>query len=163
MKNYLFIVALLAGLVFPCWADTEGSVVMSGKLRASFSSWKGTPAISGGWSIIRDGETLYLQLKDSFRARKGPDVKILLSPEVADRVTAANALNGSVFLKLLEDYESPYARIRIALPEGADLKDYKSLVFHCEQYSKLWGTSPLAHPPGDHHPPAQQGSKVQGP
>ncbi|MEM9398261.1 MAG: DM13 domain-containing protein, partial [Pseudomonadota bacterium] len=72
--------------------------------------------------------------------KKGPDVKIFLSPTASTEITGDNAVSGSVFVKLISDFDGS---ARIAIPAGTDLSQYQSLVFHCEAYSKLWGSSPL--------------------
>lgn len=115
------------------------SPVATGLLDSAFSSW-GNDSLSGDWAIVKDGEDHYLQLSDNFAAKKGPDVKVFLSPIQSSEVTGANAAQGSLFIKLLDSFKGP---TRIKIPAGTDISKYRSLVFHCEEYSKLWGTSPL--------------------
>ena len=140
MKNIILAVTLLFGFSFFSWADTKKSILTSGQLEADFSSW-GKPALSGDWEIVREAGTTYLYLDKNFHAKKGPDVKIFLSPITADKVTGDNATNEAVFVELLEKFKGAE---RIELPEGIDITTFKSIIFHCEQYSKLWGTSPLS-------------------
>lgn len=111
----------------------------SGELEGAFSSW-GKTSLSGSWSVVSENGRHYIQLADNFSAKKGPDVKIFLSPTASADVTGDNATKGSVFVKLLDDFSG---RARIELPNGVDLSDYQSLIFHCEEYSKLWGVSAL--------------------
>ena len=113
--------------------------IASGQLSSAFSSW-GNDSLTGDWAIVTDGNDYYLQLGDNFEAKKGPDVKIFLSPAKNTDITGDNAANGSLFIKLLDDFNGP---IRLKIPAGTDISDYQSLVFHCVEYSKLWGVSPL--------------------
>lgn len=120
-------------------AFAEDEVIASGKLNAAFSSW-GTPAVSGDWKIVKAQGKHYIELADNFKAKSGPDVKIFLSPTKSGSVTGSNATQGSVFVKLITDFEG---KARIEIPAGVDITQYQSLVFHCEEYSKLWGVSAL--------------------
>ncbi|MFK8021742.1 MAG: DM13 domain-containing protein [Pseudomonadales bacterium] len=110
-----------------------------GKLDGAFSSW-GKSSLDGSWSIVKDGEEHYIVLGDNFRAKKGPDVKVFLSPTPSKDVTGDNAVNGSVFVTLLSSFEGS---ARIKIPAGTELSTFQSLVFHCQEYSKLWGSSAL--------------------
>lgn len=129
----LLLYALCTGLAF---ADPT---IVSGKLSSAFSSW-GNDSLSGDWAIVKDGDDHYLELGDNFAAKKGPDVKVFLSPIKSTAITGANAVEGSVFVYLLDSFKGA---TRIKIPVGTDISKYQSLVFHCEEYSKLWGTSPL--------------------
>lgn len=113
--------------------------VAQGELEGAFSSW-GSASLGGNWSIVKEGEDLFIELGDNFEAKKGPDVKVFLSPTPSKEITSDNAANGSVFVKLLSRFKGPS---RIKIPSGTDLSVFQSLVFHCEEYSKLWGSSAL--------------------
>lgn len=120
-------------------AVAEGGVLASGSLTGSFSSW-GSPSLQGGWTILQTEDKTYLELDESFKAKEGPDVKVFLSPLSSDQINGENAAEDSIFVALLTEFKG---KIRIEIPTGTDLSQYQSLVFHCEAYSKLWGTSPL--------------------
>ncbi|MFK7913488.1 MAG: DM13 domain-containing protein [Pseudomonadales bacterium] len=117
-------------------ADTA---VASGDLQHAFSSW-GSPSLQGDWQIVEDNGAHFIELSDNFKAKKGPDVKIFLSPTPAEQITGSNAVTGSVFVTLISDFKG---KARIAIPAGTDISAFQSLVFHCEEYSKLWGSSTL--------------------
>ncbi|MEM1229885.1 MAG: DM13 domain-containing protein [Pseudomonadota bacterium] len=119
-------------------ADSDNSLA-TGSLQSAFSSW-GKPSVEGDWKIVEQDGTHYIELSENFRAKKGPDVKIFLSPTPAAQVTGTNAVNGSVLVKQIDDFDG---QARIALPAGTDLSQFQSLVFHCEAFSKLWGSSAL--------------------
>ena len=138
MRLQHFLSAVLLSL-FMNHAVIAQSALPSGELKGAFSSW-GKSSLSGNWSVVENNGKLYIELADNFAAKKGPDVKVFLSPTPSDKVTGKNAVSGSVFVQLLDDFDGSN---RIALPDGVTLDDYQSLVFHCEEYSKLWGVSSL--------------------
>lgn len=115
------------------------AVIASGKLTAKFSLW-GNPSLEGDWKIVTSEGKQFIELADNFKAKKGPDVKIFLSPKSTAALTGKNASEGSVFIKLISNFEG---KARIEIPANIDISQYKSLIFHCEEYSKLWGSSPL--------------------
>ena len=120
-------------------ALAANKTLASGNINAAFTSW-GAPSVQGDWKIVQEGDKTYIELAENFKARKGPDVKIFLSPLPASDVTGKNAVEGSIFVNLIEDFKGGR---RIELPADAELSQYQSLVFHCEAYSKLWGSAPL--------------------
>ena len=63
-----------------------------------------------------------------------------LSPLDADSVVASNATSGSV---LIAELKKARGAQRYALPADVDLEQFRTLVLHCEQYTKLWGVSSL--------------------
>lgn len=138
MKNIILAVstAILSALIS---VQAQAAEVASGSLEGAFSSW-GKSSLQGDWKIVEDGGAHYIELGDNFRAKKGPDVKIFLSPTPSAQVTGDNAVAGSVFVELISDFDGS---ARIAIPAGTDISQFQSLVFHCEAYSKLWGSSPL--------------------
>ena len=137
MKNLIFTAFLLFSVSFFTWADGHKEVLMSGQLEADFSRL-GSPSLSGDWEIFREDGVTYLYLAENFRAKKGPDVKIFLSEQGADAVEGSNATENAVFIHLLETFKGSK---KITLPEDIDLTTFNAIVFHCEEYSKLWGTA----------------------
>lgn len=140
MKKIILLAGLVTAVLFgSSSAYSQESVLASGTLDNAFSSW-GRASLRGDWEIVSvDGKT-YIDLADNFRAIDGPDVKIFLSPLSVDDVKGNNATDGSLFVKLISEFEGA---ARIEIPEGTNLDDFETLVFHCEDYSKLWGVSPL--------------------
>ena len=120
-------------------ADDAQATPAGGSLSSAFSSW-GRPALQGDWQIVEDGGAYFIELGDNFKAKDGPDVKIFLSPTPASEVTGNNAVKGSVLVHQLSEFKGS---ARIPLPADVDPSQFQSLVFHCEAYSKLWGTSAL--------------------
>ena len=138
MKS-IFSIGFLALASILIAAQSHAAEVASGSLEGAFSSW-GSTSLQGDWKIVEDGGAHYIELSENFKAKKGPDVKIFLSPTPSGEVTGENAVNGSVFIQQISDFDGS---ARIAIPAGVDIGQFQSLIFHCEAYSKLWGTSPL--------------------
>lgn len=139
MKKILLMLFTLASLLLVTSITTAGETLSEGSLKGAFSSW-GKSSLSGDWKIVETDGKHYIELADNFEAKKGPDVKIFLSPLQATTINGNNASEGSVFIKLISDFKG---KSRIEIPEGIDVSQFNSLVFHCEEYSKLWGVSPL--------------------
>lgn len=140
INNLLIAPILLGALVTgQVQADDGDQALAQGSLQSAFSSW-GKPALRGDWQIVEDAGTYFLELGENFRAKNGPDVKIFLSPTAAGKITGDNAVNGSVLVEQISSFDGS---ARIAIPAGVDPSKFQSLVFHCEAYSKLWGTAPL--------------------
>lgn len=130
--------ALLAAGAHATEADAPGNP--SGQFKAAFSSFTGSPSLAGKWRVVARGDTLALELQDDFKARSGPDLKLFLSPKDPGQVTGKNATQGSLSLGLLQ---SNQGQQRYEIPAGTDLSAFRSVIVHCEQYSKLWGTGAL--------------------
>ena len=131
---------LIISFAFSFNAIAQNDVEREGSFTAAFTSW-GSDSISGDWKVIQANGKTYIELADNFKAKQGPDVKVFLSPLAASNVTGDNATDGSVFVTQISVFKG---KSRIELPAGTQLSDYQSLVVHCEEFSKLWGTSPLS-------------------
>ncbi len=97
---------------------------------------KKSKKLKGAWSVEQRGEKTFIVFADDFRAAKGPDLKIFLSPQSVSDVTGKTAIDGALNIGELkatkggQEYE---------VPAGIDLSDYSSVLVHCEAYSVLWG------------------------
>lgn len=140
MKRYfILITALFSLLLLNSTSFADESMFAQGTLNKAFSSW-GKASLQGDWKIVKDADRYFIELNDNFKAKEGPDVKIFLSPKAASDVTGDNATDGSTLVLQISKFEGAD---RIEIPTGVNLADFKSLVFHCEAYSKLWGTSAI--------------------
>lgn len=101
---------------------------------------KRSQTIKGSWSIVETTEGRFLELDASFKTRNAPDLKLFLSPLAASDVKAKNATRGSVLIAPLTKNKGAQ---RYLIPADIDLDQFKTLVLHCEQYTKLWGVSAL--------------------
>ncbi|GEM_PF-776123 len=132
----LFGVLLLLGMSSLSAADNTR---FSGSLDAEFSSW-GSDSVEGEWRIIQKEGKHFIQLLDSFDAKEGPDVKIFLSKQSQTSITGDNATQNAVFISLVSSFEGSS---EYEVPANIKVEDFKTLVFHCEAYSKLWGTGKI--------------------
>ena len=107
---------------------------------AQSGSWtKKSNSIRGTWSISDKGGKKVISLK-GFKTATAPDLKIFLSPNTTAKVSSKNATQGSVLVAKLKSSKGDQS---YTLPAGVDLSKYKSVIIHCEKYSKLWGSSNL--------------------
>lgn len=147
--NPIFIALASIGLAFaataPATADDETKTMMSdtGAHDTTYSgAWtKKSFKSSGTWEIYSDGDKSYVKLSADFRTRNAPDLKIFLSPLAANEATGKNATDGAVLVSPLSSNAGEQV---YEIPADVDLADFKSILIHCEQYSKLWSAADLA-------------------
>ncbi|MFT6791731.1 MAG: hypothetical protein ACJA04_000943 [Cellvibrionaceae bacterium] len=139
MKKHIFIITLLLSFSLFGWADAE--ILAQGQLKA-YSSSPFSPSLHGDWKIVDEGGATYLELGENFKTSKGPDVMIYLSPMSADEITKDNATSGATKIKLLDKFKGA-EKIELSGISGEDIANFKSIVFYCKEYSKMWGTSPI--------------------
>lgn len=96
---------------------------------------KKSHSIKGTWTI--DGDTLSLE---GFSTKRAPDLKIFLSPKPLAELNNKNATDGALLVAKLKSAKGDQS---YTLPDGADLSKFKTVIVHCERYSKLWGGSAL--------------------
>lgn len=97
-------------------------------------------SIKGNWSVEQRGDTHVIVFDKKFKTKKGPDLKLFLSPTSIDDVTGATATEGSVFLAELKSHKGAQEYV---IPANIDINDFASLLIHCEAYSHLWGGARL--------------------
>lgn len=104
-------------------------------------SWtkKGYP-IAGTWQIVDEGGRKFVVLDAAFKTKSAPDLKIFLSPKTVADLDNGNATEGAVLVARLQNADGAQ---KLAIPSGTDLKKYRSILLHCEKYSKLWGAAAL--------------------
>ena len=77
-----------------------------------------------------------LSLRPRLQDQGAPDLKVVLSPLTVGDARNENALQGGVVVSpLLSNRGAQEFRI----PPETDPSLYRSVLIHCEQYSKLWG------------------------
>lgn len=124
----------LAATAPAAFADTVTASVSAELPSGSFI--KKSKTLKGGWDVVQRGDKTFIVFGEDFRAAKGPDLKIFLSPQSISDVTGKTAVNGALNLGELkatrgaQEYE---------IPAGVDLAAYNSVLVHCEAYSVLWG------------------------
>ena len=130
----------IAGMAATAPTFAQSAIAQTVDYETSGTFVKKSKRLKGGWEVVeRDGKTLIV-FADDFRAAKGPDLKIFLSPKSVADATGNNAVDGSLNIgelkatKGVQEYE---------VPAGVDLADYGSVLVHCEKYSVLWGGGDL--------------------
>jgi len=126
MKLIAIAAALIASLTFASGADDQ---------KASGSWTKKSHSIKGTWTI--EGNTLSLK---GLSTKSAPDLKLFLSPQPLAALSGKNATSGA---KLIAKLKSPEGDQTYTLPDGVELSKFKTLIIHCEKYSKLWGGATL--------------------
>jgi len=92
--------------------------------------------IKGSWEIVNiDGQTA-IRFSDDFKTKRGPDLKIFLSPRKIADVTGSTATDQSLKLSLLKSNKGEQTYI---IPESVNLDKFESILIHCEAFSVLWG------------------------
>ncbi|MEM9109765.1 MAG: DM13 domain-containing protein [Planctomycetota bacterium] len=128
---------LLGMLLLPA-ADASAA---SGDTTVHAGTWsKKSYASSGSWKIVKNGDDHYIVLSSSFKTRSAPDLKLFLSKKNAAGLTGKNATSGAVRIAKLKSNKGEQ---RYKLPRGIDPASYKTLMIHCERYSKLWSTGTI--------------------
>lgn len=131
LKSILTIV--LSFFAIATFASAATTTLASGK-------WtKKEHSISGSWKIIDEDGVKKLKIYN-LSTKSAPNLKIFLHPKAIASVTNSNATSSS---KLVDELASPKGNQTYTLPSGIDLDDYKSVIIHCERYSKLWGGANL--------------------
>ena len=101
---------------------------------------KRTYGIKGDWQIVKENGQTILRLSDDFKTKRGPDLKIFLSPKKLGDVTGTTATDNAVRLGVLRSNKGSQDYI---IPAGVDLSQFGSVLIHCEAFSKLWGGADL--------------------
>lgn len=96
---------------------------------------------SGEWSIYTEDGRTYVKLSSDFRTRNAPDLKIFLSPQAASETSNKNATDGAVLISPLSSNAGEQV---YEIPASVNLADYRSILIHCERFSKLWSAADLA-------------------
>lgn len=123
-----------ANIYQPAQAETVVDVSVSGDFI------KKQKSIKGSWEVIQRGDQTVIKFGDDFRAKKGPDLKVFLSPQSVSDVSGKTATNNAVLLGKLTSTKGGQEYV---LPAGIDINDFESVLVHCEAYSVLWGGAEL--------------------
>ena len=96
--------------------------------------------IAGQWKIVQEEGKLFVVLDPAFRTKKAPDLKIFLSPKPLAQLNNRNATQDSLRVGPLQKSRGAQ---RLEIPSGTSLDEYKTVLIHCEKFSKLWGGAAL--------------------
>ncbi|MEM1424826.1 MAG: DM13 domain-containing protein, partial [Planctomycetota bacterium] len=114
---------------------TEGRVVYSS------DDWtKKSERIRGSYEIAETESGHVLRTSADFSTKNAPDLKLVLSNHTTRNAKSRNALSGGVVIGKLR---SNTGAQQITLPSGISPEEYRTLLIHCERYTKLWGATTL--------------------
>ena len=129
MKKIIFIVTL--AIIF-----TTASFAQKG------NTWvKKYYTVSGNWSVETNGEKTYIVLHSDFKTSKGPDLKLFLTKKNAATIGKSEAVQK--YGVLLGDLKSYKGEQRYLIPNNISISEFKSLVVHCQKYTKVWGAAAI--------------------
>lgn len=127
----------LAGNTAP--ANTE-IITASAPANTGQSFTKKKYNIKGDWRVVQENGKTIIRFSDDFKTKKGPDLKVFLSPQSVGDVTGKTALDGAVTLGALKSNKGTQDYV---IPNGVSLANFSSVLIHCEAYSVLWGGGSL--------------------
>ncbi len=117
------------------------ALFMGTAFAGSPSAWQNQELkVKGTWMIEERADGNYLVLSEDFKTKNAPDLKFFVTKNTYGAVTGDNATNGAVQIAKLNKNKGGQS---YKIPASVNLDDYQSLVLHCEQYSKLWASTPL--------------------
>ena len=127
-------VAALAVVLIGAGAAAAQDVLLEG-------NWtKKNYAIQGSWRIVEENGIRAVVLDGDFATKRAPDLKIFLSPRSLEELGDGNATAGSLRIAQLKRHKGSQ---RYEISKDVDLGSYKTILIHCEKYSKLWGAADL--------------------
>jgi len=130
----------LTGMVAAAPVIAQSTIAQQATFATSGDFVKKSKKLKGSWSVVeRDGAT-FIVFSDDFRAAKGPDLKIFLSPMSVADATGKTAVDGALNIGELQNTKGAQ---EYEVPAGVDLSQYGSVLVHCEAYSVLWGGGDL--------------------
>lgn len=130
----------MTGMVTAAPAVAQATIAQQAAYSTSGDFIKKSKKLKGSWSVVeREGKS-FIVFSDDFRAAKGPDLKIFLSPKSVADATGKNAVDGSLNIGELKKTKGAQ---EYEVPAGVDLSQYGSVLVHCEAYSVLWGGGDL--------------------
>jgi len=97
---------------------------------------KATFNIQGEWQILKENGQTIFRVSEEFKTKNGPDLKLFLSPKSVGNVTGSTATQNALRLGVLKSNQGSQDYI---IPANVDLSQFRSILIHCEAYSKLWG------------------------
>lgn len=135
--NIPILLLLVSGFVMSFVIDQE-KTLYSGKWKSDSYFIK----LKGSWKIIERGEKNYVVMGSDFDTKKAPDLQLLLTKADLKDINGKNALKiGSP--KLISVLKSYKGVKEYLIPSSIKVSEYKTIIIHCEEYTKFWGGSPL--------------------
>ncbi len=112
-----------------------------GKVLFASGEWtKKSERVKGSYEIAEVDGGIVLRTSADFSTKKAPDLKFVLSNTSVRDANNNNALSGGT---VIAELTSNKGAQEYELPAGVDPSGFKTLLVHCEQYTKLWAAAPL--------------------
>jgi len=96
--------------------------------------------VKGTWSIEKRADGNFVVLSDDFKTKNAPDLKIFVSKKSYSDINGKNATDDAAQVAVLKSHKGGQS---YKIPASINLNDYRSLIIHCEEYSKLWASTSL--------------------
>lgn len=117
-------------------------LISTGVLAQNGHSWiKKYYTVSGDWSIENDNGESYVVLHSNFKTTKGPDLKLYLIKKDASVVGKRDEVEK--YGILLGHLKSIKGNQKYLIPADISISDFKSIVVHCQKYTKVWAAASL--------------------
>jgi Electron transfer DM13 len=91
----------------------------------------------GAARIVTENGKRFLVLDSAFMTDEGPDLLVLLHQEQTPQTYAQNYIS-------LGELKNAKGEQRYAIPDGADLDTFRSVVIWCRQFNATFGYAPFA-------------------
>lgn len=126
-------------LIFISLSFTSSQEVV---FEGEFDNYSRWTTFEGTWKIVKNADQHQIVFGEDFEAKKAPDLKIFLSKADLDDIESKNALKDGepIFVAKLTSYKGAAT---YDVPASIDITKYKTIIVHCEEYTKLWGGSAL--------------------
>ena len=135
MKNSnVFKISVFSFFLIFAFQNTLAQTVKKGKWE------KQNKSISGNFEIVKKESGTYIVLSDDVKTKSAPDLKIFLSKKSLSSITGKNATKEAVLVSKLKKAKGGQS---YKLPSTIQLKNYNSIIIHCEEYGIFWGGSSL--------------------
>ena len=121
-------------------AERQATAAQANRVLSSGTWSKKSFSVSGNWTLSTENGVTTVALDNAFKTKKAPDLKIFLSPLSPDQLNGGNATQGSLLVSPLSSNKGAQ---KYNIPAGTNLSQYKTILIHCEAFSKLWSVSAL--------------------
>ena len=121
-------------------AEKAAAAASAYKVESSGGWRKKSFSVAGNWTVSSENGVTRIDLDNQFSTKNAPDLKIFLSPLSPDELTGRNATQGALLISPLQSNKGAQS---YTVPAGTNLSRYKTILIHCEAYSKLWSVSGL--------------------
>ena len=129
MKKLIFMLTIITLISINVFGQKGNTWVQKNKI------------VSGNWSIEVENGKSYLVLHADFKTSKGPDLKLFLTKKDASMVKRSDAVEK--YGILLGKLKSIKGKQKYLIPAHISISAFKSIVIHCEEYTKVWGVGSL--------------------